>query len=249
MERITLSEWLSREPFTLTLSSSFFGFFAHCGVAEALYEAGLTPSRITGASAGALVGGALSSGLSPKEMKEILFHVKKEDFWDPSPGLGLLRGKKFLSILERHFTPTFESAKIPLEVAVLDLFSLRTAFLKDGPLPKAVAASCAVPVLFHPVRIGRRIYLDGGTFHKSGLNLAHPADRTFSVFLQGEGPSDAYEWSRSFGKIGPAQKVLRLKKLPRLHYNSLEKGELAYKEAYRRTKEALNTFLQGDILD
>lgn len=249
MERITLGEWLSREPFTLTLSSSFFGFFAHCGVAEALYEAGLKPRRITGASAGALVGGALSSGLSPSEMKEILFRLKKEDFWDPSPGLGILRGKKFLKMLEKHFTPTFENAKIPLEVAVLDLLSLRTTFLKDGPLPKAVVASCAVPVLFHPVRIGRRIYLDGGVFHKSGLNLAHPEDRTLSVFLQGDGPSDAYEWSRSLGKIGPAQKVLRLKKLPRLHYNSLEKGELAYAEAYRRTRDALNTFLHGDILD
>ena len=249
MERITLGEWLSREPFTLTLSSSFFGFFAHCGVAEAIYEAGLKPHRITGASAGALVGGALSSGLQPLEMKEILFGLKKEDFWDPSPGLGVLRGKKFLGMLERHFTPAFAGAKIPLEVAVLDLLALRTTFLKEGPLPKAVVASCAVPVLFHPVRIGRRIYLDGGVFHKSGLNLAHPEDRTFSVFLQGDGPSDAYEWSRSLGKIGPAQKVLRLKKLPRLHYNSLEKGELAYSEAYRRTKEALNTFLSGDILD
>lgn len=249
MERITLGEWLSREPFTLTLSSSFFGFFAHCGVAEALYEAGLKPSRITGASAGALVGGALSSGLAPGEMKEILFRLKKADFWDPSPGLGILRGKKFLSMLEKLFIPTFEKAKIPLEVAVLDLFSFRTTFLKNGPLPKAVVASCAVPVLFHPVRIGRRIYLDGGVFHKSGLNLAHPEDRTLSVFLQGDGPSDAYEWSRNLGKIGPAQKVLRFKKLPRLHYNSLEKGELAYSEAYRRTKEALNTFLNGDILD
>jgi NTE family protein len=249
MERITLGEWLSREPFTLTLSSSFFGFFAHCGVAEAIYEAGLKPHRITGASAGALVGGALSSGLSPSEMKEILFRLKKEDFWDPSPGLGILRGKKFLNMLEKHFIPTFEKAKIPLEVAVLDLFSFRTTFLKNGPLPKTVVASCAVPVLFHPVRIGRRIYLDGGVFHKSGLNLAHPGDRTLSVFLQGDGPSDAYEWNRSLGKIGPAQKVLRLKKLPRLHYNALDKSELAYNEGYRRTKEALNTFLNGDILD
>ena len=52
----TLEEWLSKEPFTLTMSSSFFGWYAHLGVLRALLEAGLHPAKMTGSSAGAMVG-------------------------------------------------------------------------------------------------------------------------------------------------------------------------------------------------
>ena len=49
----TLGEWLSAEPFSLALSAGFFGFFAHCGVLQALSARGLVPARLSGASAGA----------------------------------------------------------------------------------------------------------------------------------------------------------------------------------------------------
>lgn len=34
----TLRDWLLEGPFTLSLASSFFGFFAHCGVLQARME-------------------------------------------------------------------------------------------------------------------------------------------------------------------------------------------------------------------
>ena len=144
MRKNTLRDWLAEAPFTLALSSSFFGFYAHCGVVETLFGEGLIPRRITGSSAGALVGGALSSGLSPSDARELLFSVKKSDFWDPYPGPGLLRGKKFLRILEKHYVPSFDRTRIPFEAAVFDIFSCKTRFLKEGPLPKAVVASSKV---------------------------------------------------------------------------------------------------------
>ena len=49
-----LADWLAEAPFTLTLSSGFFSFFAHSGLIAALQEADLRPARITGSSAGAL---------------------------------------------------------------------------------------------------------------------------------------------------------------------------------------------------
>ena len=58
----TLRDWLAGKPFTLVMSSGFFGFFAHAGVVSVLEEQGLRPARIAGSSAGALVGAPLGRG-------------------------------------------------------------------------------------------------------------------------------------------------------------------------------------------
>lgn len=245
----TLRQWIEEGPFTLALSSSFFGFFSHCGVSSAFFEKDFLPSKITGSSAGALVGGALASGLDPDATKNLLFQVKREDFWDPRPGLGYLKGNKFLNVVERSFCPNFKDTKIRFEAAALDLFSFRTRFLKQGSLPKAVVASCAVPLLFHPVRIGSRLYVDGGIFHKSGINPEDKSERLLCVFLQGDGISDSYELGRSLKGLSPNHRVLRLKDLPRLNYNSLERGKIAHTEAYRRTAQAFDKKFIGKILD
>ena len=63
MSRPTLREALREGPFTLAMSSGFFGFFAHCGVLSVLEDEGLVPSRASGSSAGALVTGAWAAGL------------------------------------------------------------------------------------------------------------------------------------------------------------------------------------------
>lgn len=249
MSSPTLRAWLNEGPYTLALSSSFFGFFAHCGVAEALYEANCLPAKITGSSAGALVGGALASGLSPESARSLLFNVKREDFWDPRPGLGYLRGKKFLEIVERSYSSTFAEARLPFEAAAFDMLSMRTRFLREGSLPRAVVASCAVPLLFHPVRIGAKLYFDGGVFHKSGISPHSRKERVLCVFLQGDGFSDAYELGRSLGNLGKDHRVLRLKGLTRLDYNSLDKGKLAHGEAYDRVRTALKTKLAKNVAD
>lgn len=245
----SLKSWLSEGPYTLALSSSFFGFYAHCGVAEALFEANCLPAKITGSSAGALVGGALASGLSPERTRSLLFNAKREDFWDPKPGLGYLRGLKFLEIVEKNFSPTFSEARLPFEAAAFDILSCRTRFLREGSLPKAVVASCAVPILFHPVRIGPRFFFDGGVFHKSGISPHSQNERVLCVFLQGEGRSDAYELGRSLRKLSSSHRVLRLNGLTRLDYNSLEKGKTAHAEAYGRIRASLRAKLTANIID
>jgi NTE family protein len=245
----TLERWIAEGPFTLALSSSFFGFFSHSGVTAALIGRGHLPRKITGSSAGALVGAALASGFDPDSIRNLLFGVKREHFWDPRPGLGYLKGEKFLRLLEENFVASFEHAKIPFEAAAFDLFRLRTCFLEQGSLPRAVLASCAVPLLFHPVRIGSSLFVDGGLFHKSGISPSSLKERVLCVFLQGDGLSDAYELQRSLGRLGAEHKVIRFKSLPRLNYSSLERGKTAYEEAYRRTQEAMGRKLSGPILE
>src|SRR4051812_26539017 len=91
----TLREWLREAPFALGMSSGFFGFFAHAGVVSVLEDEGLSPVRSAGSSAGALVTGLWSAGVDAVRLRDELLALRREHFWDPAPGFGLLRGRLF----------------------------------------------------------------------------------------------------------------------------------------------------------
>lgn len=166
----TLRDWLGEEPFSLALSAGFFGFFAHAGALAALLEGGVEPSRLAGSSAGALVAGLWASGMEPGEMKAELLSLRREDFWDPAPGLGLLRGDLFDARLRGYLRArTFGGCRAPLSVSVFDLSQRATRVIHDGRLAPAIRASCSFPGLFHPVRMHGRRFLDGGVADRSGL--------------------------------------------------------------------------------
>jgi len=46
----------------------------------------------------------------------------------------------------------------------------------DAQLWQAVTASCAIPGLYRPVKIGKRLYVDGGVWSPSNLDLLRDAD-------------------------------------------------------------------------
>ncbi len=159
----TVHDYLSEAPFTLVLSAGFFGFYAHAGALSAIVEAGLKPARVTGASAGALVGGLFAGGATPAEIIEELTVLRRQHFWDPAPGAGLLRGRLFherVRRLVRHHR--FEDAPIRAALSTFDVRARRTVVQDSGDLVTAICASCAFPFLLQPVRIGGRPHLDGG---------------------------------------------------------------------------------------
>ena len=82
---ITLRDWLAESPFSLAMSSGFFGFFAHTGMLAALEEAGVLPAEVAGSSAGALVAGLWASGIDAPALEVELTRLRREDFWDPWP--------------------------------------------------------------------------------------------------------------------------------------------------------------------
>lgn len=64
--------------------------------------------------------------------------------------------------LHREFAgQTFETMALPLRIIATDLTHARAAVLESGPVAPAVLASCAIPGLFPPVRIGNALYTDG----------------------------------------------------------------------------------------
>jgi NTE family protein len=236
----TLRDWLSRAPFTLGLSSGFFGFFAHAGVVSVLEEEGLLPSRIVGSSAGALVGGLWAAGIPARRLREELLALRREHFWDPWPGIGLLRGRLFRTRVESILpVRTFEECPIPVAVSAYDVLGFRTAVLERGALAPALHASCAAPVLFQPVRIGARLYSDGGVLDRHGLAALGPGERVLYHHLTSRSP-----WRRrnSPALRVPARPELRavaLEGLPRLGPFRLDRAAEAMEQAAEGMRAAL----------
>ncbi len=243
-QRTTLGQWLDEEPFRLVMSSGFFGFFAHCGMLSALEEAGLRPVGVAGSSAGALVGGLWAAGLEAREgIREELVRLKRPDFWDPGLGLGLLRGRKFRGKLESILpVPTFGQCRVPVACSTYDILSRRTRVL-DGEngedrLAPAIHASCAVPGMFQPVRIRRRLLWDGGVADRPGMQGVpeEPGVRVLHHHLESKSP-----WRTSAPQPPHRQDLVALviHGLPRASPFRLDAGRQALVQAREATKRAL----------
>ncbi len=152
------------------MSSGFFSFFAHTGVALAFQGEGFVPSRMGGSSAGALVSGMWASGTDPNDSAKALLELERSEFWDPAIGFGVLAGRKFQSKVEALLSAkTFEECRVPLAVSVFDVLTRATRSESTGDLAPAIVASCTVPVMFHPVWLRGRPTLDGGILDRPGL--------------------------------------------------------------------------------
>ena len=184
-----LGDWLHERPFALAMSSGFFSFFAHTGMLGALTDRGLSPTQISGSSAGALVGGAWAAGLPARALADRLVALHRGEFWDPAPGAGLLAGRKFDRLL-RELLPvaTMRACRVPIRISAFEIASRRTEVLHDVDLAHAIRASCAVPGLFHPVRIGTRVYWDGGILDRPGLAGLTEGDRVLAHHIASRSP-------------------------------------------------------------
>ncbi len=240
----TLRDWLREGPFTLVMSSGFFGFFAHTGLVSVLEDEGLAPARIAGSSAGALVGGLWGAGVPASRIREELVALRRSHFWDLRPGPGLLRGGLFRALLERVLpVRTFEGCRVPVALSVYDLLARRTAVLRSGLLAPAIHASCALPVLFHPVRIEGRLYSDGGIADRPGLAAVATEERVLYHHLTSRSP-----WRRRGSPAlripeRPGLRAIALHGLPRLGPFRLARGPEAMARAAEGARAALSAKL------
>lgn len=244
-----LMDWLHEHPFTLSMSSGFFSFFAHCGMLGALEEAGLRPAAVTGSSAGALTGGLWAAGLSPEAIRELYFSLRRDDFWDPAPGFGLLRGERFRALIERASpVDTLERCRCPVHVSVFDLARMRTRVLSRGSLAGALYASCAVPLMFHPIRMAGGLLVDGGVSDRAGMAGVPEGRRVFYHHIASRSP-----WRRRNSKAlrVPSRAnmaALVIQGLPRPGPNALGQGKAAWSAARDATRRALEKPVDSGVV-
>ncbi len=156
----------------LVLSGGGTRGFAHLGVIAALYEKGIKPDVISGASVGAIVGSFIASGKTPEEILQIfgkgwLFKYTKLHL--PVDGLLKLDGLK--EIIQKNIpAQNIEDLPIPFYVAVSNLNKGSTEYKNEGPLGETVLASSSIPILFSPVKLNDQLYVDGGLMDNIPVN-------------------------------------------------------------------------------
>ncbi|HEU4405829.1 MAG TPA: patatin-like phospholipase family protein [Polyangiaceae bacterium] len=244
--RATLREYLRGGPFALAMSSGFFAFFAHTGFLMVLEDEGLVPSRVSGSSAGALVATAWAAGLDAKPLAGELERLERAHFWDPGPGPGLLRGRLFRDKLEALLpSRAFAACRVPAAVSVFDVRTRRTRVVERGDLACAIHASCAVPLLFHPVSVEGRPSLDGGVLDRPGL-AGMPASEPRVLFHHIASKSPWRLTQELPSRRGMVSVVLT--GLPRPGPFRLDEGRRALEAARRATRRALDRPLGGGVV-
>lgn len=236
---MTLEQRLREAPFTLALSSGFFGFFAHYGLTKALLERGLQPQRVTGSSAGAILAASWAFGLPEHEIKSVLLDLKRSHFWDPAVGLGLLKGER-LEAMMREILHGHQQI-LPISISTFEISGRKTKSFESGDIAKFVRASCAVPVMFHPVMIEGRRYWDGGVLDKLALDSVKQGERVLVHGLPSQGAHQIVEGRSQLAEVGRKYFVIAPQSLPAVGPYALEKGPEAIERAYEFAIRALDS--------
>jgi NTE family protein len=160
---------------------------AHLGVLKAAEELGIPFELYVGSSAGAVLCAAVSQGISVEKLVDALRPRWKRRFHGPSLGyrtffeLGLppswdgwgylfsgffSLGRLELYLRDRLPKNDFRRVDKELYVVGTDLDSTERVVFGRGyeehvPISQACAASCAIPILFRPVKIDGHYYIDG----------------------------------------------------------------------------------------
>ena len=168
------------------------------GMLKALLERGIRPDLVVGTSIGALNGAFVAADPRPETA------VRLEALWrDMVAGEvfsgSLLRRVGTLTKTRTHLHPfgplrrmlreslpveRIEDLEVPFQCVAASIERAAEHWFTEGPLAEAVLASCAVPGLLAPVRIGDEHFLDGGLVHSIPVGRAVALGATTVYVLQ-----------------------------------------------------------------
>jgi NTE family protein len=203
---------------------------SHLGVLKACEELGIEPEIFVGASAGALVGATYGQDIpldvlldayrlpwrrrhrGPRlHLNTFLGAPRIGDVLDPGY---LLSGLFSLERLERYLAKSlpindFRQISNKVFVTAVDVDKGQRVVFGPGyeetvPVSQAVAASCCVPGLFRPYRIGGRFFLDGEVARTLSADLAVAAGANVVIISNVYRPEDRPAHRSPIAKRGAA---------------------------------------------
>ncbi|HEY1573010.1 MAG TPA: patatin-like phospholipase family protein [Pseudonocardiaceae bacterium] len=159
---------------------------AEAGMAKALAEAGIVPDLIFGTSIGAINGAAIAADPTPRGAQDLLTTWEQLAAHDVLGGSMLGRVVKLVrsgtalhgngelrrALSGRLPASTFEELAVPFECVAASIEGAREHWFSTGDLIEAVLASCALPGVFPPVRVGDEHFVDGGLVNSIPLGRA-----------------------------------------------------------------------------
>lgn len=172
-------------------------FARHLGFLEAVERAQLPIEGVCGTSSGALVGSLWLAGHPLDEIAQELSAASPLSRLRLSrkPWRGLLSMMPLVERLKTLLPARIEGLDRPFAVGVIQ--GGAHLLLTEGPLPEAVAASCAMPKVFEPVAVAGVRYQDGGAADRLGVDawrrwradragIAHHVERTAGQEVQAD---------------------------------------------------------------
>lgn len=148
--------------------------FAHIGVLKVLEANNIPINMIVGTSAGSFVGSLYAYGYNAFQLQEIAIPMQKSDIVDLGiPDNGFIKGELLGAYVNRMVKNTpMEKLRIPFYAVATDVQNGQEVIFGSGNTGTAVRASCSIPGIFRPVRIGGRMYVDGGVVSPVAVDAA-----------------------------------------------------------------------------
>jgi NTE family protein len=157
------------------------------GMLEALFERGIAPDLIVGASVGA-INGAFVAGREPtpetaRALGDIWRGLNRGAIFPINPLTGLIgfvglsshlvpAGNLRRLIVRHAAIERLENSPVPLHLIVTDVLSGQELRISRGPAVDAVMASAAIPSVFAPVEFEGRLLMDGGVSDNTPISHA-----------------------------------------------------------------------------
>jgi NTE family protein len=123
------------------------------------------PDLVVGASIGAITGWAIAGGCDPNELVDRWLHLESAARYRWKFPRSPLQGVFDTTPLQRTIRDVYESyqPRVHFAMVVTDLLKLRPCVLRGNEVSwQHLVASTAIVGLFDQVRLGGRIYSDGG---------------------------------------------------------------------------------------
>jgi len=148
--------------------------FAHVGVLKILEANKIPIHMIIGTSVGSVVGSLYAYGWNAFDLQKISFSIEQKDIVDLAiPDNGFIRGEKLEEFVNKTLKHTpIEKLKIPFYAVATEIQNGQETVFSRGNTGQAVRASSAIPGVFRPVRIGDKVYVDGGVVSPVAVEAA-----------------------------------------------------------------------------
>lgn len=148
----------------LALSGGGARGFAHLGVLKALEEFGVIINKVSGTSAGSIVGAFYAAGYKPEEIYTIISNTGIFKSVRPAwSWTGFLSLDGFRDVLKKYLPEnSFEALRLPLTIAATEIRLGKVVYFSEGELITPIIASSSIPALFNPVAFNNQVFIDGG---------------------------------------------------------------------------------------
>jgi NTE family protein len=136
---------------------------AHIGAIKVFQQNNIDFDFIAGTSVGSMAGAVYALGVPWQDMYDFVLSIKQKNLFPRKNWVSYMSAEVLEKMADYYLKDkTFDQLDKPFCAVAVDLKKGRPERLCSGNVSKALSASCAIPGVFQPVKIGDKTYVDGG---------------------------------------------------------------------------------------